>query len=91
VEDTLRVHAGYRVIILTERGGELRVKEMHMDTQELAEWIDARICSQCRQGYTCDDWECEQARKIADMLRKMVPFTGRDVSGQDVSGWLIPE
>lgn len=62
-----------------------------MDTRALAEWIDARICSQCKQGYTCDDWECEQARKIADMLRKMAPFTGRDGSGKEVSGWLIPE
>ena len=62
-----------------------------MDTRDVAEWVDARICGQCKQGYTCDDWECEQARKIAEMLRKMVPFTGRDVSGHEVSGWLVPE
>ncbi len=62
-----------------------------MDTKQLAEWIDTRICLPCKQGYTCDDWECEQARTIAEILKRMVPFKGKDDQGRDVSGWLIPE
>jgi hypothetical protein len=57
----------------------------------MAEWIDARICSPCKQGYTCDDFECEQAKKIADILRRMEPFKGRDSAGNEVAGWFVPE
>lgn len=62
-----------------------------MDTKQLAEWIDARICNPCKQGYTCDDFECEQAKTIADLLKRMVPFTGKDSDGKDVSGWLVSQ
>ncbi len=62
-----------------------------MDLKQLAEWVEARICDPCKQGYTCDNYECDLAKKIADMLRRMVPFKGKDMDGNDVSGWLIPE
>ncbi|MEW6140557.1 MAG: hypothetical protein AB1733_20230 [Thermodesulfobacteriota bacterium] len=62
-----------------------------MNTQQMAEWVDARLCNQCRQGYTCDDYDCEQAKKVSEILRKMVPFAGKDRSGNEVSGWLVPE
>ncbi len=66
-------------------------KENSMDTKQLAEWVDTRICAPCKQGYTCHDWECEQARKIADLLRRMVHFKGVDAEGKGVSGWLVPD
>ena len=62
-----------------------------MDLKQLAEWVEARICAPCKQGYTCDDFECDQAKKIADILRRMVPFKGRDSNGKDVAGWLVPD
>lgn len=61
-----------------------------MDTNQLAEWIDARICGPCKQGYTCDDFDCEQAKSIADILKRMGPFEGKDRDGNDVTGWLVP-
>jgi len=66
-------------------------QEGSMDFQQLAEWIEERLCSNCRQGYTCDNFECEQGKKIADMLRRMIPFKGKDSQGKEVSGWLVPE
>jgi len=62
-----------------------------MDLVQLSEWIETRICSSCRQGYTCDDYGCQQATKIADLLRRMVPFKGTDSEGKAVSGWFVPE
>ncbi|MBI4964314.1 MAG: hypothetical protein HY913_13640 [Desulfomonile tiedjei] len=62
-----------------------------MDLKELAEWIEARLCSNCRQGYTCDNFDCEQGKKIADMLKRMIPFKGTDSQGKPVSGWLISD
>ncbi|HMK37441.1 MAG TPA: hypothetical protein VK463_20375 [Desulfomonilaceae bacterium] len=62
-----------------------------MDTKQLAEWVEERICGPCKQGYTCDDYGCEQARKIADILRKMTPFRGKSEDGKSVTGWLVPE
>jgi hypothetical protein len=62
-----------------------------MDLKQLAEWVEARICTPCKQGYTCDDFECDQAKKIADILRRMVPFKGQDSDGKDVAGWLAPD
>jgi len=62
-----------------------------MDTRQLAEWIDTRICLPCKQGYTCDDWECAQARAIADILKRLVRFKGKDSEGKDVSGWFLPD
>lgn len=62
-----------------------------MDMKQLAEWIDARICRACKDGYTCDDFDCEQARKIADLLKRMVRFEGKASGGKDVSGWLVPD
>ncbi len=62
-----------------------------MDPKQLAEWIEATLCSNCKQGYTCDNFDCEQAKKIADMLRRMTPFKGTDSQGKQVSGWVIPE
>jgi hypothetical protein len=59
-----------------------------MDVKRLAEWIDARICGTCKQGYTCDDFDCEQAREIADILKKLVPFEGKDADGNNVSGMI---
>jgi hypothetical protein len=67
------------------------VEEASMDLKQLAEWVEARICAPCQQGYTCDDFDCDQAKKIADILRRMVPFKGRDDHGKDVSGWLVPD
>lgn len=61
-----------------------------MDIKQSAEWIEERICGPCKQGYTCDDFGCEQARNIADMLKRMVPFKGKDSEGKDVSGWFFP-
>lgn len=60
-----------------------------MDVKQLAEWIDARICGQCKQGYTCDDFDCDQAKQIAELLKRMAPFEGKDASGNPVSGWLV--
>lgn len=62
-----------------------------MDTASLAEYIETKLCNDCRQGYTCNHFECEQGKKVADMLRKMEPFKGTDENGRPVSGWLIPE
>ena len=62
-----------------------------MDLKQLAEWIEARLCNNCKQGYTCDDFDCEQARKISEMLKRMTPFNGTDSQGKQVKGWLIPE
>jgi hypothetical protein len=62
-----------------------------MDNKDLAEWVDTRMCASCKQGYTCNDWECEQAGKIADMLKRMVPFKGTDTDGKEASGWLVPD
>ena len=62
-----------------------------LTTKEMALWIDAKICSSCHQGYTCDEYDCEQARKIADILKRMTAFKGKDSEGKDVSGWLVPE
>jgi hypothetical protein len=73
------------------RQGQPGSQEVNMDTKQLAEWVEARICLPCKQGYTCDDWECEQARKIADILKRMVPFRGKNSEGKDVSGWFVPE
>jgi hypothetical protein len=67
------------------------LEEASMDLKQLAEWVEARICAPCKQGYTCDDFECDQAKKIADILRRMVPFRGKDGDGKDVSGWLVPD
>ncbi|MEW6529483.1 MAG: hypothetical protein AB1473_01525 [Thermodesulfobacteriota bacterium] len=61
-----------------------------MDFKELAEWIETRLCSDCKQGYTCDHFDCEQGKKVAELLRRLTPFRGRDEQGRDVSGWLIP-
>ncbi|MDQ7785086.1 MAG: hypothetical protein RDU20_19530 [Desulfomonilaceae bacterium] len=61
-----------------------------METKQMAEWIEEQMCGQCKQGYTCDDFGCEQARIIADMLRRMVPFKGKDSEGNDVNGWFVP-
>lgn len=66
-------------------------EEYIMDAKQLATWVEARICDPCKQGYTCDDFECEQARTIADLLKRMVPFIGNDIDGNAVSGWLVPE
>jgi len=66
-------------------------KEGVMDLKQLAEWIDATLCSNCKQGYTCDNFDCEQAQKIADILRRMTPFKGTDSQGKQVSGWLVPD
>jgi hypothetical protein len=66
-------------------------EEAYMDLKQLAEWVEARICAPCKQGYTCDDFDCDQAKKIAEILRRMVPFKGRDDHGKDVSGWLVPD
>ena len=73
------------------RQGQPGSQEVNMDTKQLAEWVEARICLPCKQGYTCDDWECEQARKIADILKRMVPFQGKNSEGKDISGWFVPE
>ncbi|MBI5248463.1 MAG: hypothetical protein HY912_03115 [Desulfomonile tiedjei] len=62
-----------------------------MDLKQMAEWIEAMICAPCKEGYTCDNYECEQAKKIADMLRRMEPFKGKDLHGNEVSGWLVPD
>jgi len=62
-----------------------------MELNQMTEWIEARICGPCKQGYTCDEFDCEQALKIAGILRKMVPFRGKDNQGKDVSGWFVPE
>jgi hypothetical protein len=62
-----------------------------MDLKQLAEWMEEMVCGPCKQGYTCDNFGCEQAKKIADMLRRMVPFKGKDSEGKDVSGWLVPD
>ena len=62
-----------------------------MNHQEMALWIDSKICGPCHQGYVCDDFDCEQARYIADMLSRMVHFKGTDTNGTDVSGWLVPD
>jgi hypothetical protein len=52
-----------------------------MDTKRLAEWVEARICLPCKLGYTCDNWEYEQARKISDILKRTAPFKGKDDQG----------
>ncbi len=65
--------------------------EDSMDLKQLAEWVEASICSSCKQGYTCDDFDCDQAKKIADILRRMVPFRGKDSDGKAVTGWLVPD
>lgn len=62
-----------------------------MDLNNLADWIEERLCGDCKRGYTCDNYECEQAKLIAGMLRRMIPFKGRDSEGKEVSGWLVPE
>ncbi len=62
-----------------------------MDLKQMAEWIEERICAPCKQGHTCDDYDCEQARKIADILRRMVPFKGKSDDGKEVSGWFVPK
>jgi hypothetical protein len=62
-----------------------------MDTKQLAEWIDMKICGPCRQGYTCDHFDCSQAKIVADILTHMAPFQGKDVDGKEVSGWFMPE
>jgi hypothetical protein len=67
------------------------IKGASMDLKQLAEWVEARICAPCKQGYTCDDFDCDQAKKIADILRRMAPFKGKDDHGKDVSGWLVAD
>ena len=62
-----------------------------MDARQLADWVDARMCGPCRQGYTCDDYGCDQATKIADILKRMVPAKGKDRSGARVRGWFLSE
>jgi hypothetical protein len=62
-----------------------------MDFKNLAEWVEERLCGECKRGYTCEHYECDQAKQIAGMLRKMTPFRGRDSEGKEVSGWLVPE
>ncbi|MBI5570978.1 MAG: hypothetical protein HY914_13625 [Desulfomonile tiedjei] len=62
-----------------------------LSTKDMALWIDARICGSCHQGYTCNEYDCEQARKIADMLSRMTVFKGKDSEGKDVSGLLVPD
>jgi hypothetical protein len=62
-----------------------------MDFKGLAEWIEASVCASCKQGYTCDEYDCAQARKIAELLKKMVPFKGTGEDGKQVKGWLVPE
>lgn len=62
-----------------------------MDLNNLAEWIDKKICGPCKDGYTCQDFDCEQAQKIAVLLKSMVPFTGQDSEGNHVTGWFAPE
>lgn len=59
-----------------------------MDMRALATWIDAKICGPCKQGYTCDDFDCQQARDISDLLNKLEEFEGRDKEGREVKGWL---
>jgi hypothetical protein len=61
-----------------------------MTHQEMAQWIDSRIWGPCHQGYVCDDFDCEQARYLADMLSRMVPSKGTDDNGTRISGWLVP-
>ncbi len=62
-----------------------------MDFKQLALWLEEMMCGPCKQGYTCDSYDCEQARKIADLLNRMIRFSGKDINGNDVSGWLIPD
>lgn len=62
-----------------------------MNFGEMAEWVETKLCSDCRQGYTCDQYECEMGRKVADILRRLAPFRGKDSDGKDVSGWLVSE
>ncbi len=62
-----------------------------MNHKDMALWIDSKICGSCHQGYVCDDFGCEQARQIADILNRMVPFKGKDTNGTEVSGWLVPD
>lgn len=62
-----------------------------MNHQEMAQWIDAKICGPCHEGYVCNDFDCEQARNIADMLSRMVPFKGVDDNGTRINGWLVPD
>lgn len=59
-----------------------------MDTRALAQWIDAKICGPCKQGYTCDDFDCEQAKEISKLLNSLEEFEGKDNSGKEVRGWL---
>jgi hypothetical protein len=59
-----------------------------MDMRALAQWIEAKICGPCNQGYTCEDFDCEQARKISELLNKLEEFEGTDKNGQEVKGWL---
>jgi hypothetical protein len=70
---------------LTVRG------DFPMDPKELAAWIDAKICGPCHQGYTCDDFDCSRAKEVAEILKRMAPFKGKDSSGHDVTGWFVPE
>ncbi len=60
-----------------------------MDTKALAEFVETRLCHDCRQGYTCEHYDCEQGMKVADLLKRMEPFQGKDGDGNAVSGWLI--
>jgi hypothetical protein len=62
-----------------------------MDLVQLSEWIEFRLCSPCRQGYTCDEYGCDQATKIADLLKRMAPFKGTDSQGNAVTGWFMSE
>jgi hypothetical protein len=80
-----------RKVISELQGGREFPPGGFMDLKQLAEWVEASICASCKQGYTCDDFGCDQAKKIADILRRMVPFRGKDGDGKDVTGWLVPD
>jgi len=62
-----------------------------VNLKDMAEWLEESLCGDCKRGYTCDSHGCEQARQIADLLKRMTPFKGRDSEGKEVTGWLIPE
>ncbi len=62
-----------------------------MDLEQLADWIEARICDPCKHGYTCDQSDCAQAKQIASILKNMAPFKGSDDGGKAVKGWFVSE
>jgi len=58
---------------------------------EIIAWAETKNCNDRRKTGACEHEACDENDRVIARLRTARRFRGKDASGSEASGWLIPD